>query len=300
MENTQITINQNYFQPIAEKFTKASGLKREDFEKEVSFALQLINNNKRLAECDQTSFLKAIMNIANIGLTLNPVSKYAYLVPRYNSSKRINEACLEPSYIGLVKLLTDSGSVKSITSTLVREGDEFSVVMGLNPDIIHKPKFGNNAEIIAVYAVATLNDNSKQFEVTTAQEVHDIRSRSESWKAFEAKKIPSCVWSTDEGEMFRKTVIKRIYKYLPKSGNLAKLENAIQIDNSDFMADEWFIIQLGEMLHNSTLSHEEKQLIEIELTPNLTYIRAKQIFDRLKTSQLLLPKEELKEIQSKK
>lgn len=300
MENTQITINQNYFQPIAEKFTKASGLKREDFEKEVSFALQLINNNKRLAECDQTSFLKAIMNIANIGLTLNPVSKYAYLVPRYNSSKRINEACLEPSYIGLVKLLTDSGSVKSITSTLVREGDEFSVVMGLNPDIIHKPKFGNNAEIIAVYAVATLNDNSKQFEVMTAQEVHDIRSRSESWKAFEAKKIPSCVWSTDEGEMFRKTVIKRIYKYLPKSGNLAKLENAIQIDNSDFMADEWFIIQLGEMLHNSTLSHEEKQLIEIELTPNLTYIRAKQIFDRLKTSQLLLPKEELKEIQSKK
>ena len=300
MENTQITINQNYFQPIAEKFTKASGLKREDFEKEVSFALQLINNNKRLAECDQTSFLKAIMNIANIGLTLNPVSKYAYLVPRYNSSKRINEACLEPSYIGLVKLLTDSGSVKSITSTLVREGDEFSVVMGLNPDIIHKPKFGNNAEIIAVYAVATLNDNSKQFEVMTAKEVHDIRSRSESWKAFEAKKIPSCVWSTDEGEMFRKTVIKRIYKYLPKSGNLAKLENAIQIDNSDFMADEWFIIQLGEMLHNSTLSHEEKQLIEIELTPNLTYIRAKQIFDRLKTSQLLLPKEELKEIQSKK
>ena len=48
MENTQITINQNYFQPIAEKFTKASGLKREDFEKEVSFALQLINNNKNV------------------------------------------------------------------------------------------------------------------------------------------------------------------------------------------------------------------------------------------------------------
>ena len=46
--------------------------------------------------------------------------------------------------------------------------------------------------------------------------------------------------------------------------------------------------------------NKEKQLIEIELTPNLTYIRAKQIFDRLKTSQFLLPKEELKEIQSKK
>lgn len=285
-QNTQLQINGNFFAPIEQKFLKASNLKKEDFEREVSFAVQLIHNNKRLAECDQTSFLKAVMNIANIGLTLNPVSKYAYLVPRYNSSKRINEAYLEPSYIGLVKLLTDSGSVKSITSNLVREGDKFEVSYGLNPDIIHNPVFGSKKPITAVYAVATLADGSKQFEVMTAEEVHEIRARSESFKAYEAKKIPSCVWTTDEGEMFRKTVIKRIYKYLPKSANVQRIEEAINIDNSDFMADGWLKLHIDELMRKSTLSVERKQQIENEMAGEMPYIRATEIIGLLMENQL--------------
>jgi phage RecT family recombinase len=288
-------INAAYFAPIAQRFIEASGLEKKHFEKEVSFALQLIHGNKRLADCTQESFLKAVLNIANVGLTLNPVSKYAYLVPRYNNVKRVNEACLEPSYVGLVKLLTDSGSIKNITATLIYDNDQFEVIYGMYPNIVHKPVFGGErGNIKGVYAVATLHDGSKQFEVMTTEEVHEIRSRSESWRAYEAKKISTCVWVDDEGEMFRKTVIKRIYKYLPKTERMQKVQEAIEVDNTDYTATPQMIMYIDELVRKSTLTEERKQQIEYEMS-GLSAKRAEELIIHLQQSQQPTLNEQYKE-----
>lgn len=66
-----------------------------------------------------TSKLQAVFNVALTGLTLNPTLKLAYLVPRYNNASRELEVHLEPSYQGLVKLVTDTGSAKSVSSQVV-------------------------------------------------------------------------------------------------------------------------------------------------------------------------------------
>jgi len=85
--------------------------------------------------------------------------------------------------------------------------------------------------------VATLNDGSKSIEWMDAGELEAISQRSESVRA--GKSSP---WKTDTMEMCRKTVIKRHYKYLPKSDRAIMAATAIDIDHEnngiDFAAEQ--------------------------------------------------------------
>jgi recombination protein RecT len=107
-----------FFQPIEQRMQDA-GFDVERVKKEVSFAIQSINKSAQLQKCSGESVLQAVLNIANVGLTLNPAAKEAYLIPRWNSLTGSNEACLDPSYIGLVKLLTDTGSMRETRLRLI-------------------------------------------------------------------------------------------------------------------------------------------------------------------------------------
>lgn len=283
---TASNMTRGYFAGIADNFINASGLTKAQFEKEVSFILQIVSGNKKMQECAAETFLKAALNVANIGLTLNPVSKLAYLVPRWNSVTRRMEAHLEPSYMGLTKLLTDTGSIKAITATPFYENDFFDVTYGSFPSVNHKPNFKNRGEFAGVYAVATLSNNEKQFEVMTADEIFDVRERSETYKAFKEGKIQSCTWETDFSEMSRKTVIRRIYKYLPKSDKMRKFEEAIQLDTSDYVISPNQIMLIDELLRNCTLSVERKSSIEYELNGQVSAKRAGEIITLLQQNQI--------------
>lgn len=198
----------------------AAGMDAAAIKRECSFALQIVQKSYKLQECSLSSLQAAIINIANTGLTLNPVEKLAYLVPRWNSALRCNEVTLDPSYMGLIYLSAQSGGVKSITAQLVREGDAGNIE--INPADVHNPVRhridpfkADMGKIVGVYAVATFPDGTRQAEFMSRSEVEKVRNRSETYKAWVAGKIKSCTWQTDFGEMTRKTVVKRLVKYLP-------------------------------------------------------------------------------------
>ena len=121
------------FAKIQSNFLKLADEKT--FQKEVSFAVQILNKNSYLAGTSKVSILQAIYNTALTGLTLNPFLKLAYLVPR------AGECCLEPSYQGLIKLITDTGSATTVYSYPVYKGDHFKISLGTSIDIEHEPKF---------------------------------------------------------------------------------------------------------------------------------------------------------------
>jgi recombination protein RecT len=188
-------IKRSDFDKVATAMQEA-GFSIERVKQEVSFAIQLINKSSQLGECTKESKQLAVLNIANIGLTLNPAAKEAYLVPRYNSVTKNMEACLDPSYVGLVKLLTNAGSVKSMLCQLVHEHDVFEVDLANNTNpVIHKPQLSSakKGNIIGVYALATLVDGTRQVEFMDIEEVNLIRARSESFKAFNSGKIKSWI-----------------------------------------------------------------------------------------------------------
>ena len=59
-----------------------------------------------------------------------------------------------------------------------------------------------------------------------------IRDRSDAWKAFKAQKIKSTPWHTDWSEMARKTVFRRLSKYLPSSTD--RMQQAAERIDDDY------------------------------------------------------------------
>lgn len=301
MNNIQ-PISKTYLEEVKTSFLEQSGLKETDFKREVSFAVQLASANPYLQQCTPESALKAILNVAQVGLTLNPVRKEAYLVPRWNSKLQSNEVCLDPSYIGLIKLVTDSGIVKSINCQLIYSGDDVEIDLSQdNPITKHTPYIltgKTKGLIIGAYSVATLKDGSKHAELMGREEIESIRERSEGYKAYKAGKTKSNVWVSDEGEMFRKTVIKRHCKYLPKSGD--KLYKAIEVSNYASGFDETlthsFWAYVESKLESSTLDPERKERMRVELECFQYKWEAEKMLEYLKEYQPKSLDEQFKEV----
>jgi len=265
------------------------GITSERFYKEAGFVCQVWNDpkNKYLRNSTKESLLSAVVSIAQTGLTLNPVSKQAYLIPRKakDGAEWIIQAHLEPSYIGLVKLLTDAGQVLNIQTNLVYDGDDFDVNLGMETEIKHKPHYLTGkpkGNIKGVYSVANIKGNLKQFEYMTSQEVYDIRGTSESFKAWEKNNKIPCIWVTFEGEMFRKTCIKRISKHLPRS---EQFDYADSLSNKDFEMTFGQLNMIESLLHSSGLLEPQKTDIENQLSA-MSYSEALKTIEYLQNNQV--------------
>lgn len=297
MSETQLPITKKeFYAGLQADWVAQSGLTEADFMKEVSFAIQHINKTPLLFKCERNSILRAVINLAQVGLTLNPISKLAYLIPRWNAKASQFEAALEPDYRGLIKLLTDAGSITSLTCELIYEGDDV-VIDKADPNKVkkHTPYFLNGKEkgrIVAVYSLATLPDGSKHFEGMGYSEVMEIRDRSESYKAFKDGKTKSCIWVTDEGEMCRKTVIKRHSKYLPKSNSSDKLNTAIDLDNqlNGFREEMDFgmLSFLESSILNSTLNPDRQSKLLKDITQMHYKDEAYKLIDELQQAQPIM------------
>lgn len=261
---------------------------KDNLTREMSFAIQAANSSSYLATATPQSVAKAVFNVAITGLSLNPVMKLAYITPR--KINNVVEAVLMPSYMGLCKLTTDTGSVIKVEARLVYAGEKFEVAYGTQTNLIHTPTFGGrkDANIIAAYAIATLHDNSTQFEVMDIEEIHGIRERSDGYRSFKNGKVTSCIWVSDYGEMCKKTVIKRLIKYLPKSVRNAaweKVMTAIDIDNKEYPATHQQVAYIENLIGNSTFDERKRQSF-MDRLGELSQSEADEIIEELNMNQL--------------
>lgn len=269
-----------YIEPKMQDIIRMIG--KDNLTRETSFALQAVNSNSYLAQATPSSVAKCVLNIAFIKLSLNPVLKYAYITPR-----RVNnviEAVLMPSYIGLCKLIIDAGAVRNIYAHIVHEGDVFEPVFGTSPALIHKPKFGKR--VTHVYAVAVLLDGSMQFEVMTADDINEIRERSDGYKSYKDGKAKSCIWVSDYGEMAKKTVIKRLTKYLPKTDKWEVVAKAIEVDNQDYPATDGQYTYIERLLDNSNYDQPRRDDVMRKIVNGMTLSDAETLITHLQQHQL--------------
>jgi len=204
---------------------------KSDFAKEALFAKQALMNNDFLlnvARNNQQSLKDAILNIAAVGLSLNPVTKLAYLVPRKVGNKQA--VCLDISYLGLIRAATDSGSIVWAQAELVYSEDDFTInVAGEKP--VHKfnPFSKDRGEVLGCYVIAKTLEGDYLTEAMSMEEIKKIRDKSESWKNEKARKYSP--WFNFESEMVKKTVIKRASKLWPKTDKSDRIEKAVSVVN---------------------------------------------------------------------
>src|SRR5574337_1919760 len=121
---------------------------------ESQFALQAVEKNPELRKCDPITIQDAIINVAAVGLTLNPAHQYAFLVPETNKTANRKECQLRISYKGLIKIATDSGVMKWVKADVVRKNDTFIYrVPNVMPEIGIEP-FGDRGDPVGVYCIA--------------------------------------------------------------------------------------------------------------------------------------------------
>lgn len=220
-----------------------------NFAKEVEFATQMFAKNTYLQGAHPASVRNAIVNAALTGISLNPVLKFGYIIPR--KEKQVLMALLEPSYMGLIKILTDTGSVAGMSATIVYEKEvglvkmpdgtyveKFQIQQGIGGWVKHQPYIGieHPGKMVACYSIAILPGGLKHVELLRPFEWEDIMQRSESVKNYNKKKaaneyVADPTWLSDPGEMVRKTCIKKHYKYLPKTERAEQIGAAIDLDN---------------------------------------------------------------------
>ena len=215
---------------VEEKFNAVQVVDSVTFAKEAQFALQALQNSDTKSKYSllnvarntiegQRSLKNAIINVAAIGITLNPASKLAYLVPRDG------KICLDISYQGLKKLATDCRSVEHIKYDLIYEKDVFKITGPLEMPIHEYTPLGERGELLGAYCIATTPDGKVYTTVMKIEEIEKIK------KSSKAAGSPYSPWNTFYEEMVKKTVVKRAFKEWPKTKSFFRLENAIEVLN---------------------------------------------------------------------
>ncbi|RQO58000.1 recombinase RecT [Paucibacter sp. KBW04] len=181
-----------------------------------------------LAKCDVPSLVGAIGQCAQMGLEPNTVLGHAYLAP-FNTKRKdangnerwVNSVQVIIGYNGLIDLARRSGQIVSIAAHEVCEHDHFELVYGLDEKLNHTPAMGERGDLVGFYAVAKLKDGGHSFEFMSVHQVEDIMVNTQS----KGKYGP---WKDHFIEMGRKTVIRRLAKYLPLS---VEFQTAVALDN---------------------------------------------------------------------
>lgn len=195
--------------------------------------LNAIMANPDLMKYPPPLIYREVAKAAGLGLLLDPILGEAYIVPAYNYKTKSVEPQLRVGYKGMCKLARHTGDVGTIYAHEVHERDYVEADLGYPKVFHHKPKlFTDRGEIIGYVSVITFKDGTFDFEPMSVEQCHDIRDRSDAWKAFVEKKIKSTPWATDDSEMCKKTTMRRLLKRQQQSPELVA---AIRIeDEADF------------------------------------------------------------------
>ena len=218
-------------------------------------ALTSLRKNPSLLECDPNSFLGAVMQASQLGFEIDDNLGYVYLVPFFNKKTGKKEVQLLVGYRGLIELARRSGKLRSVSARLVYENEPFSIEYGLMETLRHTPlpPSKRGEKVKGVYAVASMSDDTKVFDFLWAEEIEEIKKSS---KAGDSKTSP---WATHEEEMMKKTVIRRMMKYLSLSPEITKATVIDEYGEAGISTKDIFIKPVSES--NKTLGMTEPKAI---------------------------------------
>jgi len=191
--------------------------KEENRERFIQAAVNAIVRVPRLGDCDRNSFLMSLMQLAQMGL--NPDGRNAHLIP-YGSV-----CTLVVDYKGMVTLALRSDKVSKVEAFEVYANDHFRLVNGEVEHEVDNP-FGERGDIVGFYAVCQFKDGTKKYEVMSKKQIDAVRSRS--------KASGNGPWVTDYNEMAKKTVFKRLSKWLPVTPDL---QAAVEHDDDEYRSE---------------------------------------------------------------
>jgi recombination protein RecT len=187
----------------------------------IKMALLAAHKNPSIAKSTPASVVFSVMQIAAWGLE---IGRTAHLVPFFSKKESAYICQPMPDFKGLVQMMVQSGEVMKVDGRVVREGDTFEVEYGLEERLVHRPIPANDGEIIAAYAVLSMPNGDKKFDVMWRAEIEKVRAVSRS-----KDDGPWVQWYDQQAI---KTVLKRISKQVPLT---ERTREVIEADNAEYV-----------------------------------------------------------------
>lgn len=219
------------------------------FDRFKAIVLSCFSRTPKLMECTRYSLRQAVQAAAELGLELGGVNGEAYLIP-YKNKRQINGKWLEVTeaqfmagYKGYLRLAQESGLFRRIFAHPILSVDEFDPPVrgpaGVTWAHRERPftepepmeiealrwEQGRSTAYMAIvprlkgsYAVAQMLDSRDDdiVKVIPAWRLEQIRQRSKAGR--------DGPWITDYPEMAAKTALRALWKQLPKSDRMLRLE----------------------------------------------------------------------------
>mgnify|MGYP003148293555 CR=1 FL=1 len=262
--------------------------KGTDVDRIIRVAMFEAVKNEKIVQCSPTSVYMALAKACELDLVAGGVLHRASLVPMWNKRAKTFEAELWIEYTGLMDLVKRSGEVAHFAARVVHENDEFEHFFDLEGGEVlkHKVNYDDPGELKLAYAVCFFKDGQRQVEVMRKDQINRIRKSSRS--------PDSGPWSQHTEEMWRKTVIRRICKYLPLTPKTtAVLEHDIQSDfGSGITIDEYDMDNVTT--EDNTV--EPNNVIDVKATKSKPKSKrsskVKDLVERAKVNDLPEPEED--------
>lgn len=240
----------------------------------IRVVLNAVLANPRLLDVSRRSLMGAAMRCAQDGLL--PDGRDAVL-NIYNTKVKVGNkwewqetAQYLPMVGGLIKKLYASKEITYVDAVVVHKDDHFKYRRGDNPGIEHEPRGGEDAEIVAVYAIVKLANGETKREVMWRRDIERVMAAS---KSIDDEGNPKGPWKQWFDQMAIKSVLKRIYKQLPHVDAFDAIERAdneamgfVTASAQDMAADA---LAAHEPAHGSPPAALENQPGEV-LEPTVT------------------------------
>lgn len=154
------------------------------------------------SKCEAGTVVRTLLKGAFLGLDF--FNKECYAIP-YGGKVQF-----QTDYKGEVKLCKkySINPVKDIYAKVVREGDTFEEFIECGEQRVNfKPLLFNNGKIIGAFAVAMFRDGSMIYDTMSVDEMEHTRQKF--------SKMPNGqAWKDSTGEMYKKTVLRRLCKVI--------------------------------------------------------------------------------------
>lgn len=255
---------------VKKRFNEILGKKSAAF---VSSLISVSNNNELLSKADPTTVITAGVMAATLDLPINQNLGFAYIVPFYNSKKKINEAQFQMGYKGYIQLAMRTGQYKTINASEIYEG-EIKHHNKLTGEFELGERTGDN--VVGYIAYFKLINGFEKYLYMSKEdaEAHAIKYSQTYKRGFG-------LWKTDFDAMAIKTVLKRLLsKYGILSVEMQSMANAISVDgavirdnNGELTPDfEGETIDVQSDVAETIANNANSEAIDIEPAPASEFV----------------------------
>jgi len=187
--------------------------------------LTVLNDTKEIEKCEPLSIARCMIKGAYLGLDF------------------FNGECYAIAYKGVIKFQTDYkgerklaykygvNGIKDIYAKVVRKGDDFTIEIKNGQQVVNFiPVPFSDEEITGCFAIVYYNDGSMAYDAMSIAEIELTRKNHSSCPN-------SPAWLKNKGEMYKKTVMRRLLKTVDLSFDNQEQQSAF-IDGDDFDKDK--------------------------------------------------------------